>query len=664
VDVPGSDAALLNAIRSGDPGAYDVLRARHGAAARRLARYLPRGGAAADDVVDWSFTQVLDAIRRGGGPTDAFRPYLLTATARAARDCAAGEAAPVPADDQDIPAPGLLPGGNSRDPVVAAFLSLPERWRAVLWHTEVEGTAPAAVASLFGLSAEGTADLAASAREGLGRSLDIDGPEAGGVGLTDLTGALRASVAPLVLGPATTAYLADAANGAIGATDSAAASGAVGYVPAGDGAADHGRTGYGVTDHGVTDRGAAGGLAAVGLAAAGAAAAAAAAEELGFSAAPVPGSGPEAGAPPRPGRPPRPGTPQQPGRTPRLRVPPKAGTGTRPGAGSRPGTGGPPGGPGAPGRGGATPRPSVLGAAAMSEMAATTAELPDHLGQEPPREPRRGRPDEATLRPRPRQARARPPREARARLAAGRATAAVLAAVALIGARSRLALHHWADDTGRQKEITAVSAAVLLVLGVVGYAVLLHAGSGSTQQVAAPTPIAASTGTTGPTASAPPPSSPAASPSSHASPSQPPVPVDAVANNPPPPPPPPVRLAAMINVQGPVGFSRLAQVQFTVADFGPRATAADVTAAIALPRGVFPLPGMGINGWSCSVASPGVVCVHAPFAAGASANDIFSALVGVMSACRQSVQLTATSGGAQAFASAVIPCGSGGAQPG
>ncbi len=238
MDVPGSDAALLNAIRSGDPGAYDVLRARHGAAARRLARYLPRGGAAADDVVDWSFTQVLDAIRRGGGPTDAFRPYLLTATARAARDCAAGEAAPVPADDQDIPAPGQLPRGNGRDPVVAAFLALPERWRAVLWHTEVEGAAPAAVASLFGLSADGAAELAARAREGLGRSLDIGAAETGGAGLDDLTAALRASVAPLVLGPGTTAYLADAANGAIGAADSAAAGGAAGYATVGNGATD------------------------------------------------------------------------------------------------------------------------------------------------------------------------------------------------------------------------------------------------------------------------------------------------------------------------------------------------------------------------------------------------------------------------------------------
>ncbi len=354
-----------------------------------------------------------------------------------------------------------------------------------------------------------------------------------------------------------------------------------------------------------------------------------------------------------------------PGRAPRLRVPPRPGTGTRPGAGTRPGTAGRPGGPG---RGGPTPRPSVLGTASTAELPAVTAALPDPAPQglrrdSAPPEPRR-EPALQRLRRERRRSGPAAPKAARpqaGRPQAARAAAAVLAAAALIGARSRLALHHWADDTGRQKEITAISAAVLLVLGVVGYAVLLHAGS--PRQVASPTPAVAAPGTTGPTASAPP--APSSAPPSHAPASHPPVPVAAVANNPPaPPPPPPVRLAAMINVDGPVGFSRLAQVQFTVADIGSRATAADVTAAVALPRGVFPLPGMPINGWSCSAASPGMVCVHAPLPAGANSSDVFTTLVGVMGACHMSVQLTVTSGAAQAFASAVIPCGSGGAQPG
>jgi outer membrane biosynthesis protein TonB len=48
-----------------------------------------------------------------------------------------------------------------------AFRSLPERWQAVLWHTEVEDESPSEVAVLFGLDANGTRVLASRAREGL-----------------------------------------------------------------------------------------------------------------------------------------------------------------------------------------------------------------------------------------------------------------------------------------------------------------------------------------------------------------------------------------------------------------------------------------------------------------------------------------------------------------
>jgi hypothetical protein len=48
-----------------------------------------------------------------------------------------------------------------------AFARLPERWRAVLWHTEVEGESPAQVAPLLGLTPNGVAALAYRARERL-----------------------------------------------------------------------------------------------------------------------------------------------------------------------------------------------------------------------------------------------------------------------------------------------------------------------------------------------------------------------------------------------------------------------------------------------------------------------------------------------------------------
>jgi hypothetical protein len=51
--------------------------------------------------------------------------------------------------------------------IVRAFSRLPERWRTVLWHLEVEGKTPADVAPMFGLSGNGVSALAMRAREGL-----------------------------------------------------------------------------------------------------------------------------------------------------------------------------------------------------------------------------------------------------------------------------------------------------------------------------------------------------------------------------------------------------------------------------------------------------------------------------------------------------------------
>ena len=51
--------------------------------------------------------------------------------------------------------------------VTRAFGRLPARWREVWWQLEVEGKAPAAVAPMFGLSANGVSALAMRAREGL-----------------------------------------------------------------------------------------------------------------------------------------------------------------------------------------------------------------------------------------------------------------------------------------------------------------------------------------------------------------------------------------------------------------------------------------------------------------------------------------------------------------
>src|SRR5690349_19140102 len=254
--VPPGDADLIAASRAGDAAAYDTLYRRHVAAAHSLARQLVRNRAEADDVVAETFAKILDLLRRGGGPEGAFRPYLLTAVRRAAYDRHRAErrqlvTGEMETFDRGVPFADPAVADLERTMIARAFASLPERWQAVLWHTEIEGARPADVAPLLGLTANGVAALAYRAREGLRQAylqMHLSGTvrdecrpvaaklgayvrgglakrEAAVVGahldqcaecrrvfaeLGDVNVALKGIVAPIVLGPAAVAYLASA----------------------------------------------------------------------------------------------------------------------------------------------------------------------------------------------------------------------------------------------------------------------------------------------------------------------------------------------------------------------------------------------------------------------------------------------------------------------
>ena len=172
VSAPVGDAELLNTIRSGDPGPFAVstaiLRARHEAAARRLAALLTDGPDAAEALVAGAFSQVLEDIARGGGPADAFRPYLLAGIGRSQPETGLGSPSPDPAGPGPAPAdPGTGVAGLT--PVATSFLALPERWQAVLWHADVERDPPEQIAVLVGLPAADVPALADQARDGLDR---------------------------------------------------------------------------------------------------------------------------------------------------------------------------------------------------------------------------------------------------------------------------------------------------------------------------------------------------------------------------------------------------------------------------------------------------------------------------------------------------------------
>ncbi|MEV4055816.1 sigma-70 family RNA polymerase sigma factor [Amycolatopsis sp. NPDC049688] len=277
-----SDAELIAEVRSGQLASYGTLYERHTGAAHNLARQLARSSSEADDLVSEAFAKVLDTLRGGKGPDTAFRAYLLTALRHTAYDRtrkerrvdlnedmtevggAAAEALTVPFSDTAV-------AGLERTMAAKAFARLPERWQAVLWHTEIEQQSPAEVAPLLGLTANGVSALAYRAREGLRQAYlqvhlqenaeercracaerlgawtrdglskreraqveshldECENCRALAAELADVNGGLRAIIAPIVLGGAALGYLATIgaakASAATAATAGAAAAGA------------------------------------------------------------------------------------------------------------------------------------------------------------------------------------------------------------------------------------------------------------------------------------------------------------------------------------------------------------------------------------------------------------------------------------------------------
>jgi RNA polymerase sigma factor (sigma-70 family) len=165
------DRTLLERLRAGEDAAFGELFSRHSAAVFRLALSIAADRAEADDLTAEAFFRVLQAIRRGSGPVDNVRGYLLIVVRRVAWEWSMRRR-DVPVSDEELtyraPSdPDTSGQFTERNLIRRAFTSLPERWRKVLWKMEVEGERPAVVALNFGLSPNATAALARRARQGL-----------------------------------------------------------------------------------------------------------------------------------------------------------------------------------------------------------------------------------------------------------------------------------------------------------------------------------------------------------------------------------------------------------------------------------------------------------------------------------------------------------------
>jgi RNA polymerase sigma factor (sigma-70 family) len=174
--IPGgdTDTDLLAAVRAGDTAAYGTLYERHAAATRQLAHALARNPADADDLVAETFAKVFATLRAGRGPLVAFRAYLHTTLRhvcyhRARRDRRLEFTDDLTRYDEGEPFTDPALDRLERTYAAQAFRQLPDRWRDVLWLTEVEGAGPAEIAPQLGLTPNAVAVLAHRAREGLRR---------------------------------------------------------------------------------------------------------------------------------------------------------------------------------------------------------------------------------------------------------------------------------------------------------------------------------------------------------------------------------------------------------------------------------------------------------------------------------------------------------------
>ncbi|WP_155885000.1 sigma-70 family RNA polymerase sigma factor [Actinomadura flavalba] len=169
---------LAERVRAGDDQAVAEIYVRHSAAMLGYARTLCRDEHTAEDLVSEAFTRTLRAVRQGGGPRGAWRPYLYAAVRNLAVDWARTQRRAVLADDlvtlSDGLAEGTAPGpaeqtalAEDRALIAAAFRALSARQQSVLWHTIVEDEPRAEVAAALGTTPNHLSVLIFRARESL-----------------------------------------------------------------------------------------------------------------------------------------------------------------------------------------------------------------------------------------------------------------------------------------------------------------------------------------------------------------------------------------------------------------------------------------------------------------------------------------------------------------
>jgi RNA polymerase sigma factor (sigma-70 family) len=169
------DQQLVTRFREGDDAAAAELYKRHHAMAVRLARHtspVPD----AEEIAHEAFTKVLEAIRRGAGPTDSFSLYLRTAVRTTSAQHFRDQSKYRTTDDIERVITEHVPDHaetieHFNEDVAEAFAALPTRWQEVLHLRIVEGRSNRESAKTLGIKATSEAMLYSRARRGLRKSL-------------------------------------------------------------------------------------------------------------------------------------------------------------------------------------------------------------------------------------------------------------------------------------------------------------------------------------------------------------------------------------------------------------------------------------------------------------------------------------------------------------
>ena len=159
-----SDADLVMRSRSGDTTAFGELWSRHYRSGIVAASSLT-SSISAEDLVLEAYAKIFQTIRRGGGPTGAFRAYLFTTIRTTAASWGRGldDIASDELDLADAAAEDVLDRGITH----TAFRGLTTRWQEALWYAEIERLTAQDIAPLLGVKASAVTQLIVRARAGL-----------------------------------------------------------------------------------------------------------------------------------------------------------------------------------------------------------------------------------------------------------------------------------------------------------------------------------------------------------------------------------------------------------------------------------------------------------------------------------------------------------------